>query len=142
MSYANCFVCGKYMRIRSRQTCGRDYQKYWRAGMLHLLPQDDHVGRPIGTEAHEHLCKNDCGRTAMTSADICGPCFAGVALADFVQPHYCVPPNRRGVCKHCGKERQVDGRGLCEYTCAKLGLGAQYPVVRGRGRPRKETTHG
>ena len=134
-AYGNCFVCGEWKRIRSRQTCGNDYQKYYRMNMLHLLPQGDHVGRPVGVELHERLCKNECGRTAMTSADICGPCFANAALADFEQPRYRQSLRRRGVCKHCGRERELDGRDLCKYTCAKLGL--DYPVIRRQGRPRQ-----
>lgn len=77
---------------------------------------------------YRRLCA--CGRTVMMNADICGPCFAAALPSLRYSSHH--SPPRRGICAHCGKDRQLDGRDLCESACAKLGL--DCPVVRGRGR--------
>lgn len=85
---------------------------------------------------YRRLCKNGDQRTVIETMDICGPCFAEVALRDF-RYKLRQSPARRGMCKHCGKDRQLNGRDLCESRCAKLDVAAHYPVVRGRGRRRQ-----
>lgn len=82
--------------------------------------------------AYRRLCL--CGRTVMQNADICGPCFAALIMPSHTPPKMRATPVRRGICRYCGKERQVNSRNLCKSRCAKLGL--DYPVVRGRGRRR------
>lgn len=79
------------------------------------------------------LCKNNDGRTVIHNTDICGPCFAQAALASWrYTTRY--SPHRRGVCKHCGKTRNLNGRDLCLAKCARLGL--DYPVIARPGRKR------
>lgn len=80
---------------------------------------------------YRRLCK--CGRTVMTSSELCGPCWAAQTMADFRYHQHHSPP-RRGTCRHCGKTRNLTGRDLCESNCARLGLEDVYPVVAKPGR--------
>lgn len=81
---------------------------------------------------YRRLCKNGDGRTVVETMDICGPCYAAGVMPKHRPLKIRHSQNRRAICKHCGKERQVNGRDLCQSRCAKLNL--DYPVVRGRGR--------
>ncbi len=88
---------------------------------------------------YHRLCKNGDERTVMTNAEVCGPCFAALIMPSHAPPKAHATPARRGICRHCGKERQVNSRDLCRSRCARLGLEDQYPVVASRG---KKATHG